>query len=69
MLPSGPRARGREGAHDAHGVLDGQAVLVRPVTDNIRGGFACPYCPHREFIRSFLDQHIAREHPDQEATR
>lgn len=36
--------------------------------DNVRGGFVCPTCDHREFIRPFLDQHITQEHPDQEAT-
>jgi hypothetical protein len=38
--------------------------------DNVRGGFVCPVpgCGHREFIRHFLDQHIATAHPDQEAT-
>ena len=35
-------------------------------TDNIRGGYKCPHCKHREFIKPFLDQHIRQEHPDQE---
>lgn len=34
--------------------------------DQVRGGFRCPHCGHREFIRPFLEQHIARAHPDQE---
>lgn len=24
----------------------------------LRGGFKCPWCEHREFIRPFIDDHM-----------
>lgn len=32
-----------------------------------RGGYPCPYCPHREFTHSMLRQHIHEEHPEEKS--